>query len=397
MTTHSPYDVTHTTTDCTFYWGVASGSSHAALYRALDDPDLPTPEHAMVSFATKENGLWPGPSWMVDCGGAPDSVIANNGHAMSLREYIDYLRDPPRKYRRDEPGRVDPDIFALRDWPCEPNVREELGMTVEECQERTLVDHIRLLDAVEGDSSVRGEPMAVLQGWEIHDYLECIDTYRDHGLVTDTIGLGSICRKNTPAELERVREIAQRVRANLPARVNVHGFGLKQTMLEHDDALRCFDSVDSVAWPQYVRHASREGVRKDPPGPGESYEDWHDWNDEGNPRCTWRNYQQCFAGYHWKLSQLRPAQVRLDDVVVSDEAWADTLDELPKTADDDGYVMRRCICGTLIDPGRPDPVPEPGCRQCEGASLRLWEHTEMNRADTCMNASDRNDVAVARV
>lgn len=367
------YDVDHDCEAVDFYWGVASGGTHAALHRARDDPAVPTPDRLMVSFATKENKLWPGVEWMVDCGGAPESIKANGGYDATLAEYAEYLRDPPRKYKRSDDGELELGRYALRDWPCEPDVREELDCTVAELQQRTLTDHIRLLDRLEDDPQVDAQPVAVLQGWTAEDYLECIDMYRDHGLLTDVVGLGSVCRRNTAEAVDSVRTIAHRVRRNLPARVDLHGFGLKQTLLGNEGVVTAFDSVDSAAWEFAIRQATRNGSRKAPPVDELAYGDWADWDDEGNPRYTWQNIQTCYQGYRNRLNGLRTDPIEPGDRVVTPAEWPGLVDRLDRGEAGDGYVLVECPCGTVIDPGRPEPVPEVGCRHCERMALNLWD------------------------
>lgn len=159
--------------DITVHWGVAAGSTHAAFHRHyLGEPEYqtgPDPTHLMVSWRTENNGVWEGPRWMIDSGGAPQTIIANDGHPDTIHDYIDYLRNPPTRFG-DDINNVVIEKFALRDWPCEPVVQNRLDLTVEELQFRTLVDHINMMDALEREN-INAEPVAVLQGWEVEDYL----------------------------------------------------------------------------------------------------------------------------------------------------------------------------------------------------------------------------------
>lgn len=366
-------DVEHDVGSVDFYWGLSAGGTHAALRRARDDEEIPSPEYCMVSYTTAMNGLWPGPEWMIDCGGSPVSIRTHGGHPADIDDYVEYLVDPPRKYARHGRGPLDIGTYALRDWPCEPAVRDALGISVVECQQRTLEDHIATLEAAE-DAYVDAQPMAVLQGWDVEDYLVCIDRFREHGLITDTMALGTVCRRTTSEAVAEVREIAQRVRRNLPARVDLHGFGLKKTLLEDADALGIFDSVDSTAWDMWLNEAQRGGVSSGPPQSELDDDDWIDYDDDGDPRYTWKNIQLCYEGYRERLTELE-----IDDLdVVDDEAdWLAFAEGLDGIAED-GYLQLACEdCETLLDPGRPDPLPDPGCETCaEYASvLRFWHES----------------------
>jgi hypothetical protein len=375
ITTRDQYGLDHDLSDVRFYWGVASGGTHAALSRAVDDDSLPDPDHLMVSWMTAMNGVWEGPAWFIDSGGAPDTIKANGGHPKPISDHLDYLETPPTKYGSD-PEDVQIDRFALRDWPCEPAVRDELGLTVEELQQKTLDDHIRMLEAADG-RDIDARPVAVLQGWTPDDYLDCLDLFRDHGLVTDAIGLGSVCRRGG---LDDIQDIAHRVRRNLPPRVDLHGFGLKQSMLEQPDALDVFDSVDSAAWENTLRQATRDGIDKAPPQPDLTYQDWDDWDDRGNPRYTFGNVQTCFDGYAAKVNGIRASNGK-DARIVDLADWPAVIDRLDGDGTD-GYPLLKCVCGTIVDPGRPDPGPDVGCRHCQMAAVNIWDRHVAHRDQT---------------
>lgn len=358
--------------DITVYWGVASGSSHAAFRRHYEDEedyqDAPVPTHLMINWRTVNNQVWAGPNWMIDSGGAPDTIIANSGHPDTVHDYLDYVERPPIKYG-DDRADVTVDQFALRDWPCEPNVRNALGMEVEELQHRTLVDHINTLEAYE-NRDIDAEPVAVLQGWDVQDYLHAIDMFRDHGLLTDRIAIGTLCGRT---DVQVIQNTAFRVARNLPSRCTIHGFGVKQSALGAPDALRIFDSVDTLAWDQSIRQATKTGVEVGPPGG--TYDDWVEWDDDGNPRYTARNLWINYRAYANRLAEIDPVHTPSDMRVV-------TLDQLFKLAGKrtpggmrvDEYVVAQCLCGKILDPGRPDPLPGgAGCRHCERFELDIFD------------------------
>lgn len=355
--------------DITVYWGVSSGGSHAAMRRHYEgDPwyqDAPKPTHLEVSWRTVNNQIWAGPRWMIDSGGAPQTIIANNGHPNSIQDYIDYLRNPPTKYG-DDRADITVDKFALRDWPCEPVVREQLGLTVEELQYRTLIDHINMMDRLENEN-IEGDPVAVLQGWNIDDYLRAIDLYRDHGLLTDELAIGTLCGRD---DTTLIRNYSWRIARNLPSRINLHGFGVKQSSLSEPDVLRIFDSIDTGAWNITLRQATKDGVKIGPPGG--KYEDYVEWDDRGNPRFTARNHWLDYRGYANRMKKVVPAETPSDVRVVT----LDQLHELTGTAPSPGqrvdeYLIGQCLCGGYIDPGRPDPHYGPSCRSCERAALNI--------------------------
>jgi hypothetical protein len=348
--------------DITVYWGVSSGSSHAAMHRHYEGApryqDGSEPTHLMINWRTENNQVWEGPTWMIDSGGAPDTIIANQGHPDTVHDYLDYVDNPPTKYG-DHLADVDLEYFALRDWPCEPVVQQELGLDVEELQHRTLIDHINLMNAYE-DRNIDAEPMAVLQGWGVHDYLEVIDAYKDHGLITDKIAIGTLCGRQ---DTHIIRTTSWRIARNLPSRCNVHGFGVKTSSLREPDALRIFGSVDTAAWDQSLRHATKTGVESGPPGG--TYDDWIDRDDDGNPRYTARNMWLSYRGYARRMGQVEPVKTPTDVEVV-------TLDEFAPGMRADEYIVAQCPSGQILDPGRPEPLMgDPQDRFCERSELNI--------------------------
>lgn len=334
-----------------------------------DYQDAPAPTHLMLNWRTVNNQVWEGPRWMIDSGGAPDTIISNNGHPDTVHDYLDYVESPPIKYGDDRDD-VTVEQFALRDWPCEPSVRSALGLSVEQLQHRTLVDHINCMNAYE-DRGIEADPVAVLQGWSVEDYLESIDMYRDHGLITDKIAIGTLCGRSNPQE---IRTAAWRIARNLPSRCEVHGFGVKQSALKEPDALRIFDSVDTLAWDQSIRQATRTGIEKGPPGG--DYDDWVDWDDDGNPRYTARNLWINYRAYATRLAEIDPVDTPSDmRVVTLDQLFQFTEESRPAGQHADEYIVAKCLCGQIIDPGRPDPLlgGGPQCRHCQRAEIDIFD------------------------
>lgn len=348
--------------DITVYWGVAAGSTHAAFRRHYEgEPfyqDAPRPTHLMVSWRTENNQIWAGPKWMIDSGGAPQTIIANNGHPDSIHDYLDYLERPPIKYG-DDRADVEIEQFALRDWPCEPEVRNQLGLTVEQLQHRTLVDHINMMEQLDR-RSIQGEPVAVLQGWAAEDYLEAIDAYKDHGLITDRIAIGTLCTRPNP---QVIQTIGRRIASNLPSRCEIHGFGVKTPALREPDALRIFDSIDTLAWDQNIRQATKDGIEMGPVGGG--YNSWVEWGDDGNPRYTAPNLWLSYRGYAQQLAAIEPVNTPSDMKVMS------IADFSPGMRSDE-YIVAECPSGQILDPGRPEPlVGQPQDRFCERSELNI--------------------------
>lgn len=215
----------------TFYFGAASGSSRKALKKAEES-------HVMVSYATKMNGrIGAEDVHFTDCGGAPDSFkdgdLAEKGDYVTPdAEYVEYVQD------------VDADLWTLRDYPCEDEVLQQHDRTVAEHQGMTTERHRSLLNLAE-DAGVDGQPVSVLQGQTLDEYLSHYDQMRDAGVLTDYVGIGSVCRRHAEDEIQK---IVTGIRDELPERYRLHAFGVKIPVLEKPGVLNALSSADSCAY-----------------------------------------------------------------------------------------------------------------------------------------------------
>jgi hypothetical protein len=176
--------------------------------------------------------------------------------AISPEEYVAAVA----RYDRDIGGL---EWAAPQDWMCEPAIiaggihggRQFAGthLTVAEHQART-VDNFLLLRELWPQQSDSSCPfMPVLQGYEVEEYLVCVQRYVDAGVdlfdsnVLDpggwgagVVGVGSVCRRQSTTEIGHVfRELDA---AGLP----LHGFGVKAAGL--GKYARHLVSADSLAW-----------------------------------------------------------------------------------------------------------------------------------------------------
>lgn len=211
-----------------FYLSVASGTQRKVA-ESLNYP------YVLVNFMTKNNKPPRCAKVLfVDSGGFSSSFICN-GYNKSDREYLYFVKKTKAKY------------FALRDYPCEPQILRKYNVTVKDQILRTLDNHIKLLDLLE-DYLLKAKPVPVLQGWEVEDYLFCIDLFREHGLVGngfDYIAIGSLCRKNTTTQ---IKKIILTIRKELKDSIKLHCFGTKISVLNDLAVWKAVYSVDSMAW-----------------------------------------------------------------------------------------------------------------------------------------------------
>lgn len=211
-----------------FYLAIASGTQRKVA-ETLQYP------YILVNFMTKTNKP---PSTckvlFIDSGGFPSSFI-HNGYNKSDDEYLHFVK------------KTNADFFALRDYPCEPQILKKYDVTAKDQILRTVNHHIKLLDLIE-DFDISAKPVPVIQGWEIDDYLFCIDIFREHGLIEngfDYVAIGSLCRRHA---IHQIRKIILTVRNELRSSIKLHCFGTKISVLKDLAVWRAVYSVDSGAW-----------------------------------------------------------------------------------------------------------------------------------------------------
>lgn len=178
--------------------------------------------------------------WALDSGGFTE--LRDHGRwRITPEQYAAEVR----RYR-DEIGMLD--WAAPMDWMCEPwvingGVRggqrfHGTFLSVREHQERTVANLVQLREIAPDLPFI-----PVLQGWEVQDYLDCVNLYAEAGIDLTrepVVGLGSVCRRQATAE------IAALVSALSELGLRLHGFGVKTAgVADYGDQLL---SSDSMAW-----------------------------------------------------------------------------------------------------------------------------------------------------
>ncbi|SEO97382.1 hypothetical protein SAMN05216388_102530 [Halorientalis persicus] len=358
-----------------FVWTVSSGSSRKAL-RALSKDDhtetldetpfdpaaFNAPEYAMVSYATKMNEPWDGPSWILDSGGY-STLSSNPEYETSISDYITFIEE------RDDLI----EHFALRDWACEPDLLRRWDRSVTQHQQWTLRDHIETIEAA-SNRGLDADPVAVLQGYDVREYLEHLDLLQDHGLITDKMGIGSVCRRG---QTERIRNTVLRVRDALPSRVDLHGFGVKQTVMNSPDILAALDSVDSNAWDSRLYYDATTTAHE---GPKHFQDEWVNYRKPEYPSFNWVNMLIAYRDYRRDVDAVISEAAAINpDVDTTGVTVTSIGDYTSGDYDVDEYVRIKCLCGKVLDPGRPAAKLSGRCRHCEGTALNIWDLQLSNR------------------
>lgn len=174
--------------------------------------------------------------WALDSGGFTELQI----HGEWLTDEHNYIRSV-RRYA-DEIGQLR--WAAPQDWMCETSILNRTGLTVREHQLRTVRNLVRLRELA---SDLPWVP--VLQGWALADYERCFDLYDLAGvnlLAEPLVGIGTVCRRQNSAEVERI------VRVFAARDLKLHGFGVKTTGLSRYAG--ALSSSDSLAWSMRGRY-----------------------------------------------------------------------------------------------------------------------------------------------
>jgi len=200
--------------------------------------------------------------WMMDSG-IGGMFKDNSSPRLSVEEYVNIilLHEPP--------------IAWTYDYPCEPSIVAKYCYTVSKAQDMTNKNTAILRDYY-GLKNV----MSVVQGWDLNDYLENIDKIKSAGLLTERLGIGSICRRGQTKEITR---IIKAIHNSLPEWVKLHGFGAKTSVLK-TEARFLLDSADSSAWDIERRHYS--------------------WSTNGNKGLVWQDKVPYLLDYINKVEEL---------------------------------------------------------------------------------------------
>ena len=135
------------------------------------------------------------------------------------------------------------EFAAPMDWMCEPVITARTGLSVREHQHRTVANYLQLRALAPELPFI-----PVLQGWDLADYLHCVDLYHAAGVdlaAAPRVGLGSICRRQSTAQIALIVGTLARLG------IRLHGFGVKTGGLHHYG--HHLASADSMAWSYAAR------------------------------------------------------------------------------------------------------------------------------------------------
>lgn len=205
------------------YFGTGSGSARKALWK-MEEP------HIMISAQTKMN------PWE----GIDDLFVDSGGYSLM----IERGEHPPAETYLDTVESYGATRFAVQDYPCEPDILETYGRTVKEHQRYTTERTRECIDLA-NRRDMDATPVAVVQGWEVEDYVRHVTELEDRNLLTEHVGIGSVCRRGQSQEIQNIIE---RVHEAAPDGTKLHAFGVKNDILSDSDTREYLHSADTTAW-----------------------------------------------------------------------------------------------------------------------------------------------------
>lgn len=186
--------------------------------------------------------------WGLDSGGFSE-LDRHHKFETTPEEYVAAVR----RYV-EELGSLD--WASPQDWMCEPWMIAKTGLDVGEHQERTVQNFLILRELAPELPFV-----PVVQGWEIGDYVDCVNTYAAWGVdlrAYPAVGIGSVCRRQSTADIGRI--FAKMSSMGL----RCHGYGVKSQGLERYG--QHLTSADSMAWSSRARYAAKDRAVRGLPG-----------------------------------------------------------------------------------------------------------------------------------
>ena len=170
--------------------------------------------------------------WMLDSG-AYSIILLKGSYQWTTAEYAKSIQI------------WNPNVAWTMDYPCEPKIREKGKYTTEQAQDMTNENTIEL-------EKQGVKVMNVLQGWTIEDYMLNLEKIKNRGLLTERLGIGSVCRRG---KAKMIAQIIRAVHRQVPSWVKLHGFGIKSSVLSEDSIYKLY-SADSMAWDMEHRYYS---------------------------------------------------------------------------------------------------------------------------------------------
>lgn len=218
-----------------FYVGVSS-TSHIKYvpYRFLFSVSRLLDRKSKINTFGKE--------WILDSGGFTQ-LLLNGKYTFTIEDYIEIVK------------LQEPNIFVSMDWMCEPWILKKTCKTIKDHLTFTVNNHIKIKELYNGSSKLMG----VVQGYNKDDYLTHVDMLKEHGLIEEYMGIGTLCRRQSTDDILNIPFLIKR---NLPEWVKLHGFGVKTLALKKCGIYNLLYSSDSESWSFLARKLQKRVVNE---------------------------------------------------------------------------------------------------------------------------------------
>jgi hypothetical protein len=148
--------------------------------------------------------------------------------------------------------------FAAMDWCVEPEIAADNGTVLDRIS-GTVRLNIQCINGAR-ERGIVDRLVPVIQGWEVHHYLRCLDRMAGFLDGFSLLGVGSMCRRPVEGQTGILQVVDALDRA-LPAGVQLHLFGLKSAGMEEVRDHPRIASVDSQAYGVRARQIALEQKR----------------------------------------------------------------------------------------------------------------------------------------
>jgi len=192
----------------------------------------------------------------------PGRVLIDSGAFTELNLYGGYRHGveeyAAELYRLYTQGVINIVAAVAQDYMCEPFMLAKTGLAVGDHQRLTIERYDALV--AELDNLFGGKcpfpVMPVLQGYLPSDYVRHTRMYGNRLKPGMWVGVGSVCKRN--GDPKAIVNVLSAVHSALPGLL-LHGFGVKQTSLQHPGVRCLLHSADSMAWSFAARKQGRDG------------------------------------------------------------------------------------------------------------------------------------------
>jgi len=153
-------------------------------------------------------------------------------YPFTVREYVKWICE----MQKVNNGKVK--YAAIMDYPCEPSINRKAFKTNKERIEKTVENAIKCFE-----NEIPAKWIPVLQGYALDEYIFCLDLYKEHGILTDYIAIGSMCKRSNISEIVKIVYEIKKV-----YRGKIHVFGLTIKALRNVALFNLIHSCDTIGY-----------------------------------------------------------------------------------------------------------------------------------------------------